>query len=206
MVKGDILNFSELVNGAGNQMRYVHRFSGSRRLHNENIAEHSFFTAFFSLVIGQHVMSRRNIKVNLGRLVQKALLHDIEEQFTGDIVRPVKHSTKAISDGIEDLSKRLMFDFFSRIDGNEKNIKQLYNTWRTAKDKSIEGKILAFADFVSVLSYLNQEVRSGNRLIMDTVKGLWEYYNTFRQREYDFLSDLVRDCDSLVNYLHPKGV
>src|SRR3990167_4414759 len=105
MVKRDLLNLSELIDGACNQLRYVTRFSTTRTLLKESVAEHSFFTAFFSLLIG-YALKEKGIPIKFECLLEKALLHDMEEQFTGDIIRPIKHSSESFKASIEGISEK----------------------------------------------------------------------------------------------------
>ena len=197
------LNFHELLTGEGNQLRYVKRFSTSRVMHMENIAEHSFFTAFFSLIIGKWAISHGHI-VDMGLLAQKALFHDIEEQFTGDIIRPVKYGKSGlIKRCLDETSEYFVTEFFDKIfPGNQVNSTHFILLWKNAKEfPSNEAYILRFADFCSVLSYLYQEVHGGNRLVMQSINGLVEHCKLFQNVQYNFIRELVDESYIIVNYL-----
>ena len=195
MAKRDILNLFNLVHGQINRLRYVYRFSGTNVLHRENVAEHSFYTAFYSLVIGTNYVSHH---VNLGKLVQKALLHDVEEQFTGDIIRPIKYLTPNVTQEIESAAGQMVFNLFELICPVPR---YCFELWRDAKDKTMEGKIVRFADFISVLSSLNQEIESGNNAVMSSVHGLPEYCKSFDTPEFDFLNSYRDQAQKIVEDL-----
>ena len=194
MEKKYLLNLDKLLNGTVNRLRYINRFSGTSIIHPENVSEHSFFTAFFALIIGIHC-KRNSMEVDIGKLVQKALLHDIEEQFTGDIIRPVKHYSIQMSNLLEEIvegSVHLLFDEICR------DSTYCFNLWKNAKSGDIEGRIVRYADFLSVLSYLHEESSRGNQLPTDIVNSLAQYAEIFNDSCYDFLSDLR---DQVKNHL-----
>jgi 5'-deoxynucleotidase YfbR-like HD superfamily hydrolase len=136
------------------------------------------------------------ISVNMGLLLGKALLHDVEEQFTGDIVRPVKYSNDGVKHSINRMCEEMVKDYF--IELTDPVISEdLCRGWRNAKDGSIEGKIVAFADFLSVLSYLNEEVHAGNHIIMRSVD-LTNYVKKFKTDEYNFIREMVNATHPVV--------
>lgn len=192
------LNLYNLVCGIGNQLRYVDRFSTCRRNHKENVAEHQFFTAFFTLMICAHLGNRT---VNGSDALVRALVHDIEEHCTGDVIRPVKHGSKNAQEALESAGQAFCKKFFESLTKNVPVATSLYATWKDAKDNTNEGRVVKFADFLSVLAYLNQEVRSGNLLVMENVSQLKAYCENFQGKEFDFVRPLVSDAFRLVEEL-----
>lgn len=190
------LKLYELVCGVGNQLRYVDRFSTCRRNHRENVAEHQFYTAFFTLLICEHVDA-----ANVGIAVIRALVHDVEEHCTGDVIRPIKHGSKEVSEALDGAGTKFCNKFFHSLTNDEGVASKLFADWKYAKDSSMEGMIVKFADFLSVIAYLNQEVRSGNYLVLDNVTQLKEYCETFQTEEFNFLRPLVSQAYRLVEEL-----
>lgn len=198
MEKRDILgclSLKELLHGAGNQLRYVVRYSISRRHHQESVAEHMFYTAFFTLMIAEHLPPG---SVNVGAAVRRALIHDVEESGTGDIIRPIKNKVREEVEAVGDL---VAGEFFDKITSDKGVSSRLYVGWKQAKDETPEGCVVAFADFLSVLSYLHQEIQSGNRLIMGTVTELVSYSQKFDHPKYDLLRPLVEEAQGMVREL-----
>lgn len=197
------LQLRELVCGVGNQLRYVDRFATCRRNHNENVAEHQYYTAFFSLVIALHLP-----EIDMARLatvISRALVHDIEEHCTGDVIRPIKHGTEEIKKGFELAGEKFCNEFFSKITSSTPVRYHLQSFWKESKDETREGRIVKFADFLSVLAYLDQEVRSGNRLIMANVNELSLYHNQFLGKDFEFIRSLVDDSYGMILKLEQIG-
>jgi 5'-deoxynucleotidase YfbR-like HD superfamily hydrolase len=194
------LNLREMVCGIGNQLRYVDRFSTCRRGHKENVAEHQFFTAFFALLICKHLEPGMK-EMNVGLAVIKGLIHDVEEHYTGDVIRPVKHGSVAMESEMDKAGADFACKFFQSLTRRRDVASQLFTFWRHAKDSTPEGRVVRFADYLSVLAYLHQEVRSGNKLVMDNVHQLEEYSSHFDVSEYEFIRSLVVQAKKLVKDL-----
>lgn len=194
MAKRNLLNIRELVGGVGNQLRYVDRFATCRRNHKENVAEHQFYTAFFTYMISLHVGG----DVSIGEAVTKALIHDIEEHYTGDVVRPVKHGNKAIDEGFKKTGEEFTRTFFETMTSNREISELLYMTWFSSKDATMEGRIVKFADYLSVLAYLDQEIHSGNYLVLQNVMHLRQYSEVFNGDDFEFIRDFVNESKELV--------
>lgn len=195
------INLKELIGGIVNQLRYVDRFATCRRGHRENIAEHQYFTAFFTLVIGRHIPD-----VDLGKAVTRALVHDVEEHYTGDIIRPVKHGTPEVKEAFEKTGAEFTQKFFNSLTKADIVSGLLFDDWLHAKDKSLEGRLVRFADFLSVLAYVHQEVMSGNRLVTENVHQLNEYAQQFTEdrESYAFLGQLPLNATTMVINLYSQ--
>ncbi len=193
----DALDLRQLVCGIGNQLRYVDRFSTCRRNHRENVAEHQFYTAFFTFLICEHL----ELPLDKGKAVSRALIHDVEEHFTGDVIRPVKHGSEAMAKEMEKAGEASTEKFFDALTHDKATSEYLVRQWRRAKDNSMEGNVVRFADFLSVIAYLNQEVRSGNLLVMDNVNQLKAYCSKFDGPEFEFIRPLVGQAVKMVELL-----
>ena len=145
--------------GTTNRMRNVIRYSTCHRQHNETLAEHHYYTALFSALIAKDI----GVQVNTEIVMLKALVHDVEESVSGDFMRSFKHSSPELKAAIEKGSEAFVYSMFNRINSNG----AFDGAWKNAKDHSLEGRIVKFADFLSVLSYIYQELASGNKLIIE---------------------------------------
>ena len=98
----EIINVEGLMFGAPARLKYVTRFGTVHRVKDENVAEHCFFTAFFSLIICDWINANaRYVKVNVGATLSRALMHDLEEAVSGDFPRPFKHSDPQLHAALE---------------------------------------------------------------------------------------------------------
>lgn len=71
------------------ELSFVPRWSIARRIRDQNVAEHSFYTTVYALGICQHFSLSPETE---RRVIRYALCHDFEEIFTGDIPGPAKRA------------------------------------------------------------------------------------------------------------------
>lgn len=147
------MNMRESLIGNTRRLAHIRRYSSYPVIRPENVAEHSFYVALYGMMVAED-LRRRGYVVDLGLVAQKAISHDISEALTGDVVRSFKYATDYIHEAIsmteQSLTERSMPDF-------------LHDLWCEAKDSSIEGRIIAFADVLCVVAYMYEEWLSGNR-------------------------------------------
>lgn len=193
-----ILQIDKLLTGALVHSRYVKRFSTCRVQYPETVAEHSFFTALFAMVIADWVIERWGYDIDLGELLRRALVHDLEEVRTGDLIRPFKHSSPEFNRQVEDAARHCFIELLEEL-FDARYVTELVMLWENAKDETLEGRILAFADFLSVLGYVLEEIRGSNRTMRKHVLMLRDYVNKFDEEEFEFLRPLVIQAKQLVN-------
>lgn len=237
------LNIREMLNGNPSRLRYVFRFSTSRVNRPETVAEHSFYVAFYCLLIGRWVEENAaeflennrprnepelegglfNYSGFTSDLLQRALLHDLEEARSGDFPRPFKRSTPQLERMLEAAS----FQAFRQVaaalgnvhlDDAEKTGPDIHsakatvwaeycNCWLNSKDSTPQGLILEFADFLAVLSFMMGEgFGSGNHSIQEHVRDMDKYFEKFTSNpEYDFIRPLVDQAAILMKEVFQHG-
>jgi 5'-deoxynucleotidase YfbR-like HD superfamily hydrolase len=201
------LNLRELCLGYATRLRYIKRFSVSHVQHIENVAEHSYYAALYAMLIGRQIPA-----VQIGLLLQKALIHDVDEAFSGDVIRMYHRDGGVLEAAVHARSKTMVSKFCDAVSTDPSDSAKLEQMWDTAKDPgNLEGRILAYADFLSVLSYAAQEVDCGNRRILDHLSDIQEYAKQFtRDPAYEPILAVVEGHDELVEWLaqellHRKG-
>lgn len=192
------MNIKKLLVGHAIRLKYVSRFSTCRTLHKESVAEHVFFTTLYSLVVGEWIERTYDININFRKLLSRAILHDLEECITGDIPRDFKHMDADLNKHINEMAEQ----------GFQKVIESLFqfgsvsvwtSTWKNAKDDSIEGKILAFADFLSVVSYVYEETRIAKSLVLkEQLTSMGDYCKAFAAKKYKMFWPLVTQVHEIV--------
>lgn len=180
--ESNMLNIEEMITGDITRIRYVVRFPNSRRTHAESVAEHSFFTALFAMLICR---SLRTPETVISETLQKALIHDVEEAISADLPRPFKHSHPDLKSAFDMAAQHAFHQSVGRLLPDTASLEKL---WKEAKE-DIAGQIVAFADFLSVLSYLCLEAETGNKTIKRHVKELEQYANKFLGKDYAFLKE-----------------
>jgi 5'-deoxynucleotidase YfbR-like HD superfamily hydrolase len=171
-----VLNVRELLIGRARHLSYVTRFAGTPVLRPENVAEHSYMTAQYAFMIARHCEELGSRKVNMEKLLIRALVHDMDEAVMVDLPRPIKYADEELRKRwnalchrvIQELQTALGIPFFA--------------AWLEAKDETLEGEILRLADFMSVTAYVIEEIRRGNSFMQEVLKGNIEYLSEHLRR------------------------
>jgi putative hydrolase of HD superfamily len=148
----------------------VIRFSAQMRIKDESVSEHSFHVALYSMILADLEEKNFKNKVDKEKLLKTALLHDLEECLTGDIIYDFKHTDKGLTREIKKMSQR----FFENLMKNlpEKIAKEYILFWSKSKDKNrIEGKIIEAADKLEGLIYALDEFSLGNKEFKKIIEG-----------------------------------
>lgn len=197
MEQRSILSLEKLLLGSSSRLKNIVRFSNSHRIQDESVAEHSFSTALYVLVIGEDLRDQGQV-IDVELAVKRALLHDIEESHSGDFIRSFKHSNPILKNAIEQASEKFALQLFKEM--SPQGAHKLVKLWASAKDSSKEGRLTEFADFLSVLSYVIREVRMGNRSILaENLESLDAYVQKFWHDRFDFLRPYVNAAYSMFN-------
>lgn len=189
------MKLKELLFGGPNRIRHVIRFGTVARTRDENVAEHSFFTAFYALMIARELEWNYE---KVGALLTRCLVHDMEEAESGDFPRPFKYSSPELRDAL-DVAGRKAFDLvFGSLGLSEQTLLLLKNQWAIAKDESDVGRLVSFCDFLSAAGYLLDEVRMSNASITKYCTTMKEQSKKFSATEYDFIRPYVRQAQAIV--------
>ena len=141
-------------------LAHVTRFNSLPQNFPESVAEHSFFVAYFVVLLGQ-VLKDKGVACNLERTMSMALIHDIEEKFSGDILSPFKHYSPEITEAIRSVNKEVIpYSFEGLPEKISEHCEQLWKE-ENAGD-SIEAQIVKVADKLSLIAKCSEEVKVGN--------------------------------------------
>lgn len=135
------------------RLRNVKRFNTIPILSSQNIADHSYFTAVIAMDLARRIEAETGYFVKLERLLQKALLHDLEEAFTGDIPHPIKRITDQTKSFFEDLALLVTSRF----------LPAWVREFVTLSKFGQEGHIVKLADYIELYIYCAEERLLGNR-------------------------------------------
>lgn len=198
------LSIREMVDGSPTRLRDTFRYSTSRVHHPESVAEHSYYVALYSMLVGRWANEHFKVEgpfpaVNLASLLQKALVHDLEEARSGDFPRPFKNSSpelKRMLDGAATIAFTQILAPLVGQDGPEFEI--MVDFWSESKDHTREGRIVEFCDFLSVLSFMLQEHESGNQLVKKHVAEMSKYFAIFMNEQFHFIRPLVEQARNIM--------
>lgn len=196
MENRSILSLEKLLLGSSSRLKNIVRFSNSHRIQDESVAEHSFSTALYSLVIGEDLRDQ-GVEINVELAVKRALLHDIEESHSGDFIRQFKHSDPILKEAIEKASEKFAVQLFREM--SPQGATKLLKLWANAKERTCEGMLVEFADFLSVLAYIAREVKMGNMsILVENQESLQVYSRKFDMERYDFLRYYIKAAQALL--------
>ncbi len=184
------------------RLRHIVRFSNCPRIHDESVAEHSFYTAFYVYLIG-HALVMEGEELDLGAALGKAIMHDMDECYSGDFIRMFKHSDPMLKQQIDLACSKFMMRLSDEISDSPVTAGVIYDDWSSAK-KGAEGKIVSFADFLSVLSYIAQELELGNVRMRRQLPELRKFHSVFKTVEYALVADYVEQAEQILDLLE-KG-
>lgn len=196
------LHLRELLVGQTRSVIHVSRFAGTPVQRRESVAEHSYMTAQYALFIGTHCLAL-GAAVDLGKLLARALVHDLDEAIMVDLPRPIKYADPALRERWHVLCVRAIAEM-------EKDLGvPFYEHWKDAKDNSLEGAILALADLISVTSYCIEEIQFGNKHMEKVLRAnlayLRQYYN--RAGLASELRAMVRQAYEVAEmFIHAPGL
>jgi 5'-deoxynucleotidase YfbR-like HD superfamily hydrolase len=190
-----VISIRQLLLGESLHVRYAQRWQSSRVGQRETTAEHSWFVCFYSMVVADWLMaSRSDLRIpNHAKLFRRAVLHDMEEARTGDINRRVKHGSPELLKALTGVGERAVREILEPALGA--GVAQGYALeWRDAKDNTMEGRIVKFADFLAALAYICEEIKSSNYTICRYIKDVRAYAESFLGPDYEELWPLARQA------------
>jgi putative hydrolase of HD superfamily len=149
-------------------LAHVIRFNNRPQHFPESVAEHSFYVAYFSLILC-HLCEKKKVTVDTKKAVAMALVHDVEEGFSGDILNPFKHFNEKVFQAIRDVNRRMVGESFTDLTPDLK--KELVALWREENtSKSIEAQVVKVADKLQLLSKCFEEIQAGNTYFEEIYK------------------------------------
>lgn len=161
MNRHSAIDLNRALQGPVRRLSHIQRYSSMPVIRGENVAEHSWQVAFYSYVIGQDLIAR-GYAVRLDVLLSRAILHDLSEAMSGDIIRSYKYGTEQMAEATAhaDLANmKVLAEDFGSISGD------ILEDWETAKDSDLEGGVVRLADLLCVVTYCAEEYRMGNALL-----------------------------------------
>ena len=155
MPKKDVLDFLLDIRS----LMTVGRFSVYKCHFREDVAQHSYYTTLYAMVLAD-LERRRGTSVDVERLMRMALLHDAEEARTGDIHHPFKHQDAAFAEVLDSRA----FEWFGKVlSGLPPDLAEEYMALRKAeREASTEGELLKAADKIEALLWAYEEYLLGN--------------------------------------------
>ena len=182
----------EVLLGMVSRLRFVYRFSTCRTSRRESIAEHSYYTALYVMFICDWLGDPQL----MAEALPKALMHDMEEARTGDIPRPFKYLSRELKENLDAAGLIAYNEVMGGVTHDKDYLKIITYRWLESKT-GMSGRVVAFADYMSCLSHVAQELEAHNFAMLEHTKGIKEYGETFLADQYEFIHPLVREVLAL---------
>lgn len=128
-------------------------------VNDESVAEHTFEVSYISYLLALEE------GVDLGPVLERALLHDLGEANIGDIPRYSKRGDGQTKEAIDD-AERLSIESISE-DLNGGKDERIEEYWGKAKDETDAGKIVACADIIAAMRGAKRELQLGNSVLIE---------------------------------------
>ena len=152
---------------------YIERCSNTPHIRPYSVAQHSFYIALYAMLFADIENERIRENEIMGmdyvsnlydtsEVIKKALIHDLEESLTGDILYPVHHENKSFKEILDKVrNKCVNEEVFKEL---PKNVRKYYiRLWKTSKDTTKEGILVACMDKFEILMFAIQELDMGNQ-------------------------------------------
>lgn len=189
--------FLELVNIPALNTDNTIRYSLMYQIKEESLADHIADVGVLSYLLTLRFNSYGE-KLNVGDVLEKVLLHDLDEVLTGDIPR----STKYYSEAGLDAMKGVALDAITRLANSLPGSEGLVDKWKSAKQGK-EGSVLVLADMLCVARKVVTEVKIlGNgyflKVAYEMIGNLNELKKELKSGE---LSNFNEDSRAYINQL-----
>ena len=153
----------QFLAGFFDRMSDVIRYSGTKVLNKENLAEHSYYVSVLADSLAEDFEFRFGLHIDRYRVLKYALYHDIEEIFTGDIVSPVKYKSHELRMKFEEVGNMILTEQLdAHFSGNTHIATMILNAHREYeehKQDTLENMIVKFADILQASSYTRSELK-----------------------------------------------
>ncbi|GIN39649.1 hydrolase [Heyndrickxia oleronia] len=159
MKKGDHMGVHQYFKSLSD-LEKIYRCPGKFKFQEHSVASHSFKVTKIAQFLGT-VEAQKGNQVNWQALYEKALNHDYNELFTGDIKTPVKYASAELRDLFSQVEEKMTQNFILK--EFPKEYQHIYlERFKEGKDDTLEGKILSVADKVDLLYESFGEIQKGN--------------------------------------------
>jgi len=157
------------VNELLGKLSTTNRFSNSKLINPESVLEHTAYVSLLCLFIARKLEDAGEV-INYIALYEKALLHDIEESLSGDVITPTKYANSSLSKALKEYELICADKVLKNLPGYPDT---LYR-WRESKDERA-GFIVRVADKLAVVYKLEQEIlQFGNKHLASSISGMLE--------------------------------
>lgn len=143
------------------RLTYIDRCSNIPHIKEYSVAQHSFFIAFYAMLFAD-LENQRGEDYDTSEVIKRAILHDLEESITGDILFPLHNKHPKFKKKLDEIRKdSVNQELFMEL---PKKLRKYYiGLWEHAKDETKEGRLVACMDKFEILLFAVYEIELGNK-------------------------------------------
>ena len=161
-------NFINLAFSPFGRTNEIIRYSSVHQEMPESLAEHITDVSMMSYLVARYITEEIGDEINIGLLLEKCLLHDVDEVITGDIPRNTKYATETSKGVLEQVA----IEAIDQMIQSNITLAGCSTIWRCAKEGK-EGFILKVVDMLVVVKKAIIEIElRGNLTFLKVVKEL----------------------------------
>jgi 5'-deoxynucleotidase YfbR-like HD superfamily hydrolase len=158
-----------MIAGSIRTLTHVPRYATHPMQRTQNVAEHSFYVAYYCMCIW-NVFHKRGLDLDamgagIADLLTQALSHDVEERVSGDIVHNFKNTNPELHEKIDSVARHMSRQLFLYELYPEMNVysSDFANRGPSNYGEGILAEILRLADIMDVAAKLLEEAEMGNQ-------------------------------------------
>ena len=180
--------FSHLLNRS---IAHVKRFNSRPQHFPESVAEHSFFVAYITTILC-NLLKEAGEDIQKEKAVEMALVHDMEESFSGDILTPFKHYSKEVTFAIRKVNKEIIQDVFADLPKElASHYVALWNEEGEGETK--EAQLVKVADKLSLVAKCAEEVKVGNEFFQEIYNSQLEWLQSYEKPWWEKIKNKILD-------------
>lgn|SRR3990167_376175 len=160
------------------RLLHIKRYNTTPLAVHESVADHSFFVAVYGWMLHEY-LKQFGKESNLEEILKRALVHDMEESISGDIIMTFKHKNPEFANMLHELNKGSMDEVLKDLPQDlSKDIKEI---WLRSKDETLEGFIIKAADKLSLVTYCIEQLLMGNEYMRPVLHRAIEAIKNFNE-------------------------
>lgn len=151
----------------------IERCSNTQHIQNYDVSQHSFFISLYTKLFAdlenkRLIQDPENETIDTLKAIEMALIHDLEECVTGDLLYPFKHGIgipKAMKKDLTDaislvIERHVSEELFKELPEIIKN--SYIRLWKQSKTNGLEGVLVEAMDKFEILIFALEEMDMGN--------------------------------------------
>lgn len=153
----------------------IKRFAALKLDREYSAATHSFRVAILAMMIADDYNNHNpTTPINVEEVLRKALLHDLEEAFIGDIPTPAKKMLAEFNEAYDKLAEKVMKE---EILASCPEPEMYFGIWKDQKTGDT-GEIIKLADTLEALCTTFYELKRGNVVISKAHSKFIEWFDS----------------------------